>query len=58
MRVQISDTGSPQNPPCPPLRKGGKIIPPFDKGGLGGIFMYQMRNLRLVPQSRMDSASK
>jgi len=30
------------NPPCPPLSKGGKDrfparVPPFDKGGLGGI---------------------
>jgi len=24
-------------PPVPPLRKGGTRIPPFDKGGLGGI---------------------
>jgi cobyrinic acid a,c-diamide synthase len=57
-----------QIPPCPPLAKeGGKIVPPFSKGGPGGIspvriavardpafcFMYE-DNLRLLREAEAE----
>ncbi len=39
-----------ENPPNPPLRKGGKDrVPPFFKGGLGGIFLQPSLNSTALP---------
>ena len=41
-RIEIDEVSleNPEsNPPLPPFSKGGNLFPPFEKGGMGGLFL-------------------